>query len=192
MNLTLNVWRRKDRATPGRMESYKAPHVEPHMSFLEMLDVVNEGLIKDGKEPIAFDHDCREGICGTCSLVINGMPHGPERGNTACQPNIVAGTVNADGSNPPQGVKLDPSGVICPISSSGKDADTPAVDDWNEIPPAFIADVDGVKSFPPAPTVGRSIADQLAEAGLSWRSNTRRPRWRRSWLRPLRSAGTMI
>jgi succinate dehydrogenase / fumarate reductase iron-sulfur subunit len=85
MNLTLNVWRQKDRNTPGRMESYQAPHVEPDMSFLEMLDVVNEGLIKEGKEPIAFDHDCREGICGTCSLVINGMPHGPERGNTACQ-----------------------------------------------------------------------------------------------------------
>ena len=85
MNLTLNVWRQKDRSTAGHMESYPAPHVDPDMSFLEMLDVVNEGLIKDGKEPIAFDHDCREGICGTCSLVINGMPHGPERGNTACQ-----------------------------------------------------------------------------------------------------------
>src|SRR5262245_42795240 len=85
MKLTLNVWRQKDRSTLGRMETYQAPHVEPHMSFLEMLDIVNERLIQEGKEPIAFDHDCREGICGTCSLVINGMPHGPERGNTACQ-----------------------------------------------------------------------------------------------------------
>jgi succinate dehydrogenase / fumarate reductase iron-sulfur subunit len=85
MKLTLNVWRQRDRNTHGHMETYQAPHVDPDMSFLEMLDVVNEGLIKDGKEPIAFDHDCREGICGTCSLVINGMPHGPERGNTACQ-----------------------------------------------------------------------------------------------------------
>ena len=85
MKLTLNVWRQRDRNTAGHMETYQAPHVDADMSFLEMLDVVNEGLIKDGKEPIAFDHDCREGICGTCSLVINGMPHGPERGNTACQ-----------------------------------------------------------------------------------------------------------
>src|SRR3954454_24598221 len=85
MKLCLNVWRQTNRTTPGRMETYQAPHVEDDMAFLEMLDVVNEGLIKDGKEPIAFDNDCREGICGTCSLVINGMPHGPERGNTACQ-----------------------------------------------------------------------------------------------------------
>ena len=85
MNLTLHVWRQKDRNTPGRMETYPARDVSPDMSFLEMLDVVNEGLIKAGKEPIAFDSDCREGICGTCSLMINGMAHGPERATTACQ-----------------------------------------------------------------------------------------------------------
>jgi len=94
----------------------------------------------------------------------------PDWGNPTCQPNIVAGTVNADGSNPPQGVTLDPSSVICPISGSGTDADTPAVDNWNEIPPAFLADIDGVKSVPPGPTVGKSIADQLTEVGLSWKA----------------------
>ena len=67
------------------METYPARDVSPDMSFLEMLDVVNQGLIKDGKEPIAFDSDCREGICGTCSLMVNGMPHGPESGTTVCQ-----------------------------------------------------------------------------------------------------------
>src|SRR3712207_6592415 len=85
MNLTLHVWRQKDRNSPGRMETYQARDVSPDMSFLEMLDVVNEGLIKEGKDPIAFDSDCREGICGTCSLMINGMAHGPERATTACQ-----------------------------------------------------------------------------------------------------------
>jgi hypothetical protein len=94
----------------------------------------------------------------------------PDWGNMACQPNIISGTVNADGSTPPQGVTLDPSPVICPISGSGTDADTPAVDTWNEIPPPFIADIDGVKSVPRAHTVGKSIADQLAEAGLSWKA----------------------
>src|SRR5262245_61103277 len=85
MKLTLHVWRQKDRRDPGHMETYSATDVSPDMSFLEMLDVVNEQLIKEGKDPIAFDHDCREGICGSCAMVINGMPHGPERGTTACQ-----------------------------------------------------------------------------------------------------------
>ncbi|MCC6672401.1 MAG: succinate dehydrogenase/fumarate reductase iron-sulfur subunit [Planctomycetes bacterium] len=85
IELTLHVWRQKDRDDPGRMETYVARGVNPHMSFLEMLDVVNEGLVQEGREPIAFDHDCREGICGTCSMVINGRPHGPWQGTTACQ-----------------------------------------------------------------------------------------------------------
>jgi succinate dehydrogenase iron-sulfur subunit len=85
MHLTLHVWRQKDRNDPGRMETYQADDVSPDMSFLEMLDVVNEGLIKAGRDPIAFDHDCREGICGSCALMINGLPHGPERGTTVCQ-----------------------------------------------------------------------------------------------------------
>ena len=85
MKLTLHVWRQKDRLDAGRMETYSAPDVSPDMSFLEMLDEVNEGLIKQGKEPIAFDHDCREGICGSCAMMIGGLAHGPERGTTACQ-----------------------------------------------------------------------------------------------------------
>jgi len=85
MNLTLYVWRQKNAEDKGRMERYEAREISHHMSFLEMLDVVNEGLIQDGIEPIAFDHDCREGICGMCSLVINGVPHGPERATTVCQ-----------------------------------------------------------------------------------------------------------
>ena len=85
MKFTLHIWRQKDRTTPGRMEIYPAEDISPDMSFLEMLDVVNEGLVKNGKDPIAFDHDCREGICGSCAMVINGFPHGPERGTTVCQ-----------------------------------------------------------------------------------------------------------
>jgi succinate dehydrogenase / fumarate reductase iron-sulfur subunit len=85
MNLTLHVWRQKNPKDTGHMETYPARDVSSDMSFLEMLDVVNQGLIKDGKEPIAFDSDCREGICGTCSLMVNGMPHGPESGTTVCQ-----------------------------------------------------------------------------------------------------------
>jgi succinate dehydrogenase / fumarate reductase, iron-sulfur subunit len=85
MNLTLHVWRQKDRNDPGRMVAYPAADVSPDMSFLEMLDELNEELIKKGEDPIAFDHDCREGICGTCSLAIDGVPHGPERATTACQ-----------------------------------------------------------------------------------------------------------
>lgn len=85
MTLTLKVWRQADRKTPGRFERYEARNVIADMSFLEMLDVVNEELITRGEDPIAFDSDCREGICGTCSMMINGIAHGGQRGTTACQ-----------------------------------------------------------------------------------------------------------
>ena len=85
MNLTLKVWRQKDAKSEGKMVTYPAEKISPDMSFLEMLDVVNEGLIHKGDEPIHFDHDCREGICGMCSLYINGQPHGPKRAVTTCQ-----------------------------------------------------------------------------------------------------------
>lgn len=85
MNFTLRVWRQLDGRSPGEMVPYQTKDVSPDMSFLEMLDLANETLIQEGEVPIAFDHDCREGICGMCSLVINGVPHGPERATTACQ-----------------------------------------------------------------------------------------------------------
>lgn len=85
MDLTLYVWRQSGPESQGSLESYCAREITPDMSFLEMLDVVNEDLIKKGKEPIAFDHDCREGICGACSQVINGVPHGPREKTTICQ-----------------------------------------------------------------------------------------------------------
>ena len=85
MKLTLKVWRQKNAQDPGRFETYEHPEVDEHMSFLEMLDVLNQRLIERGDEPIAFDHDCREGICGICSLMIGGVAHGPERATTACQ-----------------------------------------------------------------------------------------------------------
>ena len=85
MNLTLRVWRQKNKNVNGKLVSYEVKQVSPDMSFLEVLDLLNENLVKKGEEPVAFDHDCREGICGACSLVINGIPHGPDRGTTACQ-----------------------------------------------------------------------------------------------------------
>jgi len=85
VRLTLHVWRQKHRNHAGRFVTYEAGDISPDMSFLEMLDVVNEGLIGRGEDPIAFDHDCREGICGTCGMMINGHAHGPRRATTACQ-----------------------------------------------------------------------------------------------------------
>ena len=85
MNLTLHVWRQKDKASQGQFVTYQAKNVSPDSSFLEMLDVVNEEIAAKGEEPIAFDHDCREGICGACSLVVNGRPHGPKERTTTCQ-----------------------------------------------------------------------------------------------------------
>src|SRR6266446_4896556 len=85
MKLTLHVWRQKNSGDAGRMVQYEHKSVNPHMSFLEMLDVLNEELISKGQEPIAFDHDCREGICGACGFMINGIAHGPQRGTTICQ-----------------------------------------------------------------------------------------------------------
>ena len=85
MNLTLHVWRQKNANDKGKMVQYDAKGINPDMSFLEMLDVVNEDLISRGDDPITFEHDCREGICGSCGFVINGTPHGPQRGTTVCQ-----------------------------------------------------------------------------------------------------------
>ena len=85
MELKLKIWRQKNSGEKGAIIDYNVKKIDPDMSFLEMLDILNQDLIKRGEEPVAFDHDCREGICGMCSLVINGSPHGPDKGTTTCQ-----------------------------------------------------------------------------------------------------------
>jgi succinate dehydrogenase / fumarate reductase iron-sulfur subunit len=85
MNITLKIWRQKNRNDKGSFQNYQLADVSPDMSFLEMMDVLNDKLIRNGEDPVAFDHDCREGICGMCSMYINGRPHGPLRGVTTCQ-----------------------------------------------------------------------------------------------------------
>jgi succinate dehydrogenase iron-sulfur subunit len=85
LDVTLRVWRQSDPGDPGHFETYEAPGISDEASFLEMLDIVNDRLTEAGEEPIAFDHDCREGICGSCSLMINGQAHGPQRGTATCQ-----------------------------------------------------------------------------------------------------------
>lgn len=85
MKITLKVWRQKNNNTKGSFETHQLSDVSAHMSFLEMFDVLNEQLVQEKKAPVAFDHDCREGICGSCSMVINGQPHGPMKNTTACQ-----------------------------------------------------------------------------------------------------------
>src|SRR5271154_5242757 len=85
LSLTLKIWRQPNAQTRGRFETYQVDDVSPDMSFLEMLDVLNERLIQEGDEPVAFDHDCREGICGACGMMINGQAHGPDAETTTCQ-----------------------------------------------------------------------------------------------------------
>jgi len=85
MNIKLHVWRQNSRSDRGQMEQYELDNVEPDMSFLEMMDCLNEKLTEEGAEPVAFDHDCREGVCGACSMVINGEAHGPKEETTTCQ-----------------------------------------------------------------------------------------------------------
>ncbi|MFI5143187.1 MAG: 2Fe-2S iron-sulfur cluster-binding protein, partial [Thermoanaerobaculales bacterium] len=85
MKLELHVWRQKDPNDPGRFITYPIEGINEHMSFLEMLDVLNHELISRGEEPVAFEHDCREGICGSCGMVINGIAHGPAKATTVCQ-----------------------------------------------------------------------------------------------------------
>ena len=85
MNINLKVWRQKDKNDKGSFKSYKLQNIDPNISFLEMLDILNNKLIKEHHEPVAFDHDCREGICGSCGFMINGQPHGPQKATTVCQ-----------------------------------------------------------------------------------------------------------
>ena len=85
MNINLKIWRQKSNKTEGKLHKYRLENVDPNISFLEMLDILNNKLIKEQQDPVAFDHDCREGICGSCGFMINGRPHGPQKATTVCQ-----------------------------------------------------------------------------------------------------------
>jgi succinate dehydrogenase / fumarate reductase iron-sulfur subunit len=165
MNLTLQVWRQKGPNDKGKFEQYQAQDIDEHMSFLEMLDVVNEDLIKQGKEPIVFDHDCREGICGMCSQMINGIAHGPDEEITVCQlhmrkfkdgDRIVIEPWRAKAFPVVKDVMVDRSALDRIIQSYGYTAaHTGGVPDGNALPVSKVnADLamDAAAALPPAPT----------------------------------------
>ena len=85
MNVNLKIWRQRSGSTKGVLKSYRLENIDPNISFLEMMDILNIKLVKEKKDPVTFDHDCREGICGSCGFMINGRPHGPQRATTVCQ-----------------------------------------------------------------------------------------------------------
>ena len=85
MNVNLKIWRQQSGSTKGVLKSYRLENIDPNISFLEMMDILNSKLVKEKKDPVTFDHDCREGICGSCGFMINGRPHGPQKATTVCQ-----------------------------------------------------------------------------------------------------------
>ena len=161
MNINLKVWRQKNRNTKGGFESYQVSEISEDMSFLEMFDVLNERLISEGTAPIAFDHDCREGICGMCSMYINGRPHGPLKGVTTCQlhmrsfkdgDTIVVEPWRADGFPVVKDLAVDRSAFDRIISSGGfVSVNTGNAQDGNSIP---IPKDDADKAFAAAACIG--------------------------------------
>jgi succinate dehydrogenase / fumarate reductase iron-sulfur subunit len=161
MKLTLKIWRQKSAKAEGKLITYEVKEISPDMSFLEMFDVLNEQLINKGEEPIAFDHDCREGICGMCSMFINGEPHGPKRGITTCQlhmrsfkdgDTIVVEPWRAAAFPVIKDLTVDRSAFDRIIAKGGYiSVNTGNAQDANNIP---IAKVDADKSFEAAACIG--------------------------------------
>ncbi|MEO6903899.1 MAG: succinate dehydrogenase/fumarate reductase iron-sulfur subunit [Bacteroidia bacterium] len=161
MKLTLKIWRQKSAKAEGKLITYEVKDISPDMSFLEMFDVLNEQLINKGEEPIAFDHDCREGICGMCSMFINGEPHGPKRGITTCQlhmrsfkdgDTIVVEPWRAAAFPVIKDLTVDRSAFDRIIAKGGYiSVNTGNAQDANNIP---IAKVDADKSFDAAACIG--------------------------------------